>query len=81
MSPVSAPGLVLVARELRAGRAAGFRAGQEARPVMIVTDFPQDFAGCRSRSWKASPRAVALNAHYTPATLAAEFARLRDTAG
>jgi TDG/mug DNA glycosylase family protein len=41
---------------------------------------PQDLALGRTRVW-VLPNPSGLNAHYTPATLAAEFARLRDTAG
>jgi double-stranded uracil-DNA glycosylase len=41
---------------------------------------PQDLALGPTRVW-VLPNPSGLNAHYTPATLAAEFARLRDTAG
>ena len=41
---------------------------------------PQDLALRGTRVW-VLPNPSGLNAHYTPATLAAEFARLRDTAG
>jgi double-stranded uracil-DNA glycosylase len=41
---------------------------------------PQDLALGQTRVW-VLPNPSGLNAHYTPATLAEEFARLRDTAG
>jgi TDG/mug DNA glycosylase family protein len=41
---------------------------------------PQDLILDRTRVW-VLPNPSGLNAHYTPAALAAEFARLRDTAG
>jgi double-stranded uracil-DNA glycosylase len=41
---------------------------------------PQELALGRTRVW-VLPNPSGLNAHYTPAALAGEFARLRDTAG
>jgi double-stranded uracil-DNA glycosylase len=41
---------------------------------------PQDLTAGRTRIW-VLPNPSGLNAHYTPVALAAEFARLRDTAG
>jgi double-stranded uracil-DNA glycosylase len=41
---------------------------------------PQDLVLGRTRVW-VLPNPSGLNAHYTPAALAAEFGRLRDTAG
>jgi TDG/mug DNA glycosylase family protein len=54
-----------------------FAAAFERRGVIVG---PQDVVLHRTRIW-VLPNPSGLNAHYTPDALAAEFARLRDTAG
>jgi TDG/mug DNA glycosylase family protein len=59
---------------------AGVGAFRAAFGIKEVIVGPQDLALGPTRVW-VLPNPSGLNAHYTPDALAAEFARLRDTAG
>jgi TDG/mug DNA glycosylase family protein len=59
---------------------AGVGAFAAAFGTKKVTVGPQELVLGRTRVW-VLPNPSGLNAHYTPPALAAEFARLRDTAG
>jgi TDG/mug DNA glycosylase family protein len=68
---------VLAPRWLAIAGVGAFAAAFGMKKVIVG---PQDLALGPTRLW-VLPNPSGLNAHYTPATLAAEFARLRDTAG
>jgi TDG/mug DNA glycosylase family protein len=59
---------------------AGVGAFAAAFGTKRVVVGPQDLVLGQTRVW-VLPNPSGLNAHYTPVALAAEFARLRDTAG
>jgi double-stranded uracil-DNA glycosylase len=68
---------VLVPRWLAIAGVGAFAAAFGRKGVIVG---PQDLTLGGTRVW-VLPNPSGLNAHYTPTALAAEFARLRDTAG
>ncbi|HMH90957.1 MAG TPA: G/U mismatch-specific DNA glycosylase [Streptosporangiaceae bacterium] len=68
---------VLAPRWLAIAGVGAFAAAFGRKKVIVG---PQDLALGRTQVW-VLPNPSGLNAHYTPAALAAEFARLREAAG
>jgi double-stranded uracil-DNA glycosylase len=69
--------LALAPRWLAVAGVGAFRTAFSQKTVAVG---PQDLTIGATRIW-VLPNPSGLNAHYTPPALAAEFARLRDTAG